>query len=221
MKKIFKGLSVLVASTALCAGIATATACSGGYNGTYTGEYHYIGGHSATPYGMVVEVEVNNNIIVSVKNITNTEASKNIQTYKDVIDGKEAAEATYHQWTVVSPGWGEYSQNIGMGGQPQPDWYGWSDNNSSNWTDHESWLLQQYVGWSVADVLAIEVYTDYGYTLVTTEDGKIGQASDKNSKGEPYGTSFNAGLNTSGLLISGATQGSGRLLLAVQDALKK
>ena len=37
MKKVFKGLSVLVASTALCAGIATASACSGGYNGEYIG----------------------------------------------------------------------------------------------------------------------------------------------------------------------------------------
>lgn len=38
MKKIFKALSILAASTALCAGVAMATGCSG-YNGKYEGEY--------------------------------------------------------------------------------------------------------------------------------------------------------------------------------------
>ena len=220
MKKIFKGLAILAASTAVCAGIGMAAGCSNATDGTYVGEYHYIGAHSPAPYGMVVEVKVEKNIITSIKNITNTDAAKDIQTYKDVIDGQEAAEATYHTWTVVSPGWETYSEANGMGGMDQPSWYGWSDANSSNWSDHESWLLQQYVGWSVADVLAIDVYTDYGYTLVTV-DGKTTQALDKNSNGEPYGTSFNSELSSSGLLVTGATQGSGRLLLAVQTALSK
>ena len=99
--------------------------------------------------------------------------------------------------------------------------YGWTDKACSNWTSHESWLLQQYVGWSVADVLAIDVHTNYGYKLVTGADGKTTQALDTNSKGEPYGVDYNADLSGSELLISGATQGSGRLLLAIQNALGK
>lgn len=270
MKKIFKALAITAASTALCAGIATATGCAGG-NGTYYGEYHYIGAHSATPYGMVVEVKVENNIITSIKDITNTEDShaKEIQTYKDIVDGKEAATATYHAWTTVSTGWETYfgqlisaedvwilSKGSQLGADYEADayyyanldnngnrdgkytkWekgvipepiqtniysYGWTDKASSNWSDHESWLLQQYVGWSVADILAIDVYTNYGYALESkTEGWGYNQVLDINSKGEPYGVDYNAGLSGSGLLISGATQGSGRLLLAVQDALGK
>ncbi len=88
MKKIFKALAISVASLAMVAGIATATACSGGYNGTYTGSYHYTNGRGAT-YGMVVEVTVENNIITKIKDITNTEATKTIQNNET--------------WTVVSP----------------------------------------------------------------------------------------------------------------------
>ena len=283
MKKIFKILAITAASTALCAGIATATACSTGTNGTYVGEYHYIGQHSDVPYGMVVEVTVKNNIITGIKDITNTEAAKSYQTYKDVRDGKEAAEATYHAFTVVSPGWETYfaanapywllSKGKGLAEPEDPSmvgvdksmflnkdgeedyvedglyfaqvdaktgkrtgywikWekgddlptpaqtnvysYGWTDANSSNWSTHESWLLQQYVGWSVADILDINVYTNFGYKLVTG-----GRVLDTDSMGEPYGTDFNGELKGSDLLITGATQGSGRLLLAVQDALKK
>lgn len=278
MKKIFKALAIAAASAAMCLGVAMSTGCTGG-SGTYYGGYHYIGAHSATPYGMVVEVTVENNIITSVKDITNTdnENAKNIQTYKDVIDGKEAAEATHHNWTVVSTGWETYFNQLvnlpyawiltygydltknGLvadgydaatdanslyyveldadgnrtnkaikwekGVIPAPaatniHSYGWTDKACSNWTGHESWLLQQYIGWSVADVLAIDVHTNYGYKLVTV-DGKTTQALDTNSKGEPYGVDYNAGLSESELLISGATQGSGRLLLAIQNALGK
>ena len=113
MKKIFKALAIAAASAAMCVGVAMSTGCTGG-SGTYYGGYHYIGAHSATPYGMVVEVTVENNIITSVKDITNTdnENAKNIQTYKDVIDGKEATEATLHSWTVVSTGWETYFNQL-------------------------------------------------------------------------------------------------------------
>lgn len=265
MKKIFKAMAITVASAAMCVGVALSTGCTGG-SGTYVGEYHYIGKHSDVPYGMVVEVTVENNIITAVKDITNTddERAKAKQTYKDVRDGKEADEATYHTFTTVSPGWEtyfdsnvnasyvwilDYGSKLGYEGEdagalyyadidedgnrtgtytkydgktrPSPIQtnvysYGWTDANNSNWSSHESWLLQQYVGWSVADVLALDVYTDYGYKLVTG-----GRDLDMNSKGEPYGTDYNADLKGSELLISGATQGSGRLLLAVQNALGK
>ena len=67
MKKIFKALSILAASTALCAGVAMATGCSG-YNGKYEGEYSYVSwGHT---YGMSVEVTVENNIITKVVDTT-------------------------------------------------------------------------------------------------------------------------------------------------------
>ncbi|MDE6667767.1 MAG: hypothetical protein K2K38_05410 [Clostridia bacterium] len=157
MKKIIKGLSILVASTALCAGVAMATACDSGYNGTYEGEYHYPNAWAPTAphYGMKVRVTVENNIITKVEDIT-----------------KDA-------YTVVSSGW--------------------EDKNT--WITYESLLLQKYEGWSVADVLAIKVYID--------------------ENGQPYGKGDNAALLESDLLIPNATQGSGRLILAVQDALGK
>lgn len=217
MKKVFKGLSILVASTALCGGIATATACSGGVNGTYYGEYHYVN-YSQT-YGMVVEVTVENNIITAVKDITNTDnaKAKALQTYKDADDG----EAEYHEWHTASAGWETYYKtNYGWltgdytgsykDGDPIPEpsataigSYAWTDADVKNWTGYENWLLQQYVGWSVADILDIDVF--YSGT------------------GEPYGTkgNYNAELAESKLFIANATQGSGRLMLAVQNALKK
>ncbi len=166
MKKIFKGLAILVASTALCAGIATATACSGGYNGTYEGDYHYDNwGHT---YGMKVRVTVENNIITKVEDIS----PENYIVVSDPIEGT-----------------------------------GWTTDTVNNWKDNEAWLLQQYKGMAVSDVLDIEVYIK--------------------DSGEPYekvnanNEARNPNLVASGLLISGATQGSGRLLLAVQDALSK
>ena len=289
MKKIFKGLAVLAATAALGTGIAFSAGC-GGTDGVYYGEYHYIGAHSAVPYGMVVEVTVKNNIITGIKDITNTEDehAKSLQTYKDVIDGKEAAEATYHSFTTVSTGWetyfGEqlvkgwlvltgdgikksdtyknsvedsdfeggydasayYIHKLDENGNRTTSWvkwdkdlwakgkerlpepietevysYGWYNSNQSKWENNESWLLQQYVGWSVSDIKDITVYTNFGYWLTAGAWGPNVGGVDYNSKGEPYGVDYNAELKGSELLISGSTQGSGRLLLAVQNALKK
>ncbi|MDE7167830.1 MAG: hypothetical protein K2O28_03155 [Clostridia bacterium] len=271
MKKVFKGLSILVASAALCGGIATATACSGGgYDGKYYGEYHYLG-YYGQEYGMVVEVTVENNIITAVKDLTNdkdNEHAKQLQTYKTVTDGKEADEATWHEWHAVSAGWDSYFLNgakywalyttkegdalHGVEGYEDGksyyaeldskgnrtgnylEWdgksvvpeastktsYGWSTSSEENWTKHTSWLLNQYVGKSAAEVLELKVYTNYGYAW-STGASDYNTAVDKDAMGEPYGKDYNADLAGSGLLLSGATQGSGRLLLAVQDALKK
>ena len=244
MKKIFKGIAILAAAATVGTGLALATGCSGKEE-TLIGEYHYIGGHGTKPYGVVVEVKVKNNQITGIKEITNTDAAKQYQTYKDVVDGKEVGDAYYHEWTVVSLGWEDYVDANGgpMGytfwAYPGVDfsamsdkekeqyvydnplsWYGWTNKAASNWTNHESWLSQQYVGWSVADIMNLNVYTDYGYSLTKNDDGEIVVGSvDKASKGEPYGVDFNADLSNSELLITGSTQGSGRLLLAVQNAL--
>ncbi len=179
MKKIFKGLSVLVATAALGAGIVTATACNGG-NGKFIGSYHYTNEHNAV-YGMMVEVTVENNIITKVRDITNTDLS--LQSKTDYVTGEVTENVN---WTVVS--------------NAMPD-YGWSEDNVKKWTTYESKLLQQYEGWSVADILDIKVFIK--------------------ETGEVYDAEDNAAFNTSGLLIGGATQSSGRLLLAVQDALGK
>jgi len=169
MKKIFKGLAILVASTALCAGIATATACSGGYNGTYEGDYHYVINYGVDlTYGMKVKVTVENNIITKVEDIS----PENYITVSDA----------------------------------NPD-YGWTESSVANWNDSEAWLLQQYEGKAVSDVLAIKVYI--------TKTGEPYKVTDDNNQAR------NPQLAASGLLVSGATQGSGRLLLAVQDALSK
>ena len=75
-----------------------------------------------------------------------------------------------------------------------PD-YGWTESNRENYLNNESTLLNAYKGKSVADILAMSV---------TVKDS-----------GEPESVS------DSSVVISGATQSSGRLLLAVQDALSK
>ena len=167
MKKVFKGLSILVASTALCGGIAMASACSNGFDGKYVGSYHYTNEHNAV-YGMMVEVTVENNIITKVRDITNTD-----------LDKQEGIS-----WTVVSNAMPEY---------------GWDQDAVNGWTNNESYLLQKYEGLAVSDVLDIQVFIK--------------------ETGEPYSKDLNTGM--SDLIWTGATQSSGRLLLAVQDALGK
>ena len=196
MKKIFKSMAILAATAAVGAGVGVAAGCNVGTNGTYYGEYHYLGEHGVV-YGFVAEVTVENNIIKSVKNLTNS----NNEYAKKVQEGKT--------WAFVS----------GVG-------YGWTEDNLNNWEDHEKWLMQQYNNWSVADILAIPVYTDYAYTPALDADGNpiMGEygptyKQDFNTMGEPCKADWNKDLVESGLLISEATQGSGRVLLAVQNAL--
>lgn len=197
MKKIFKGLSILVASTALCAGVAMATACDGGYNGEYIGHYCYANEYNA-PYGIIVKVTVKNNIIEKIENVTNTYG-----------DGK-AFSFTYNpvivDWTKGGPqrdnggNWLRSEETVTV---YNSDWHTvsdadtWNQTKHDNYVNNEAWLLQKYEGKSVADVLAIKVYV-------------------KNT-GEPYSSDRN---DFGELVITDATQGSGRLLLAVQDALK-
>jgi hypothetical protein len=225
MKKIFKGLSVLVATAALGAGIVTATACNGG-NGTFIGEYHY-NSHN-TEYGIRVEVTVENNIITKVRDITNTELDKQDGYVQNETTEELEYKSSGVEWTSVSPGWETYVTTHGGAlsftywAYPDVDfsnmseeekvkyvnehpisWYSWLNADSEKWTNYENWLLQQYVGWSVADIIDIDVFYS--------------------STGEPYATKdgYNAELLSSGLLITNSTQGSGRLLLAVQNALGK
>ena len=75
-----------------------------------------------------------------------------------------------------------------------PD-YDWTDSDRENYSSQEQALLNAYRGMYVTDVLAMDVETA--------------------ANGEPQGVSGGS------ILISGATQSSGRLLLAVQDALLK
>ena len=79
--------------------------------------------------------------------------------------------------------------------------YGWTDDDVTNWNTNEEWLLAQYEGWSVADILALNAYVKTG--------------------GEPYSEDKNVDVVENSLVISGATQGSVRVLLAVQNALGK
>ncbi|MDE6586505.1 MAG: hypothetical protein K2K80_07490 [Clostridia bacterium] len=241
MKKIFKSMAILAATAAVGTGVGLATGCSAGYNGEYVGQYSYTNKYGAT-YGMVVKVTVENNIITKIVDITNTEDALATQAgyEKDWSQGGISVykESNVH-WEIVSPGWKDYfNANKGWllndgklldgtdyveGTLPEPGntnvySYGWSNDAAANWTDHEAWLLQQYEGKAVADVLAINVYTAYGYT---TADKGTTWTADNSISGEPYVKDWNSDLNASGLLVGGSTQGSGRLLLAVQNALSK
>lgn len=205
MKKIFKALAITAAATAISVGIGVSAGCSAGYNGEYEGDYHYTNQYGAT-YGIKVKVTVENNIITKVE---------------DVTDGA---------YTTVSKGWAYYYVDMynanWYGGTPLGDvvpefsdeaktkltkesqkaieaidhseTYGWDVKNANTWLNDEAWLLQKYEGMAVADVLAIKVF------IKTT--------------GEPYSSDKN---NFGELIITGSTQGSGRLLLAVQNALSK
>ncbi|MCM1236819.1 MAG: hypothetical protein NC489_42630 [Ruminococcus flavefaciens] len=92
---------------------------------------------------------------------------------------------------IVSSGYTEVSP---AGGE-------WTEDNVKNWNDNVSKLLKAYEGKTVDEILAIDVAT----------------AAD----GAPLGKSAE-GFNSydGSLIISGATVGSGRVLLAVQNALK-
>ncbi|MDE6104363.1 MAG: hypothetical protein K2G38_01570 [Clostridia bacterium] len=163
MKKIFKALAVLAATTAIGAGIGMAAGCSKGYNGTYEGEYKYEVNYGTGPmyYGMSVKVTVENNIITKVVDTT---------------------PVKHPDWHVVSSaGWG------------------WTDEDVANWSDNECWLLQKYEGWAVSDILAVKVYIE--------------------NNGVPYDKGHNDQLLGSELIITNATQSSGRLMLAIQNAL--
>ena len=202
MKKVFKGLSILVASTALCAGIATASACSGGYNGEYIGHYCYANQYNAV-YGMVVKVSVENNIITKVEDITHSygDGEGFSCTYnKFVVDwaagGPQRDE--HGEWKHTDEEITTYNKDWHVVSDAQGDW---TEDARLNWPKKETWLLQQYEGKAVADVLDIKVYY--------------------NEVGEPYSKDDNSALLSSGLLVTNSTQGSGRVLLAVQNALKK
>ncbi len=83
----------------------------------------------------------------------------------------------------------------------------WAD--KAKWNDGVNALLAKYEGKTVAEVKAIEVKTN---------PETVGSADTYFSavKGQP-----DNGQALGGLLITGATQGSGRLVLAVQNALSK
>lgn len=76
-----------------------------------------------------------------------------------------------------------------------PD-YGWTQENVDNWNNNLDALLKSYEGKTVEEVLAL--------TVTVSESGAPSTDSEE----------------LGGLIITGATMGSGRLLLAVQDALK-
>ena len=222
MKKIFKGIAVLAATAAMGTGLALATGC-GTANETVVGYYAYDSWSNV--YGIVVEVTVENNIITKVVDVTNShvdDAGKGKIEY--VIKGATAADdkkVDNTQWHVVSTAWEEYvfmpwnakllTDEIKAKIAADPTYiptpeecnfsYSWFNSDVKNWNTYEAWLLQQYEGLSVADVLDMKVNI--------------------NNSGEPYAADHNPDMVTNNLLIANATQGSGRLLLAVQNALGK
>ena len=200
MKKIFKGIAVLAATAAVGTGLAFGAGCSG-KSGEYVGHYGYANEYNAV-YGMVVKVTVKNNIIEKIEDVTHT------------YENGEGYSVTYTpvkiDWTAGGPQRDAHGDWLREGDPVtvyNKEWHSvsnpqgaWTEDAKLNWLTKENWLLQQYEGWSVADILSVKVFYD--------------------ENGEPYSEADNPGFVESGLVLSGATQGSGRLLLAVQDALK-
>lgn len=201
MKKMFKALSVLAATAAVGTGVAFAAGCNG-TSGEYIGHYAYANEYNAV-YGMVVKVTVKNNIIEKIEDVTHTygEGKAFSVTYNKVVIDWNAGgpqRDEHGNWkysgeteTVENSGWHSVS-DAGSG---------WTEDNKKDWLNKKNWLLQQYEGMSVADILSIKVFYD--------------------ENGEPYSKDDNADFASSGLVLTGATQGSGRLLLAVQNAFGK
>ena len=221
MKKVFKSVAILAATAAVGTGVAFASGC-GGSDGKYIGYYAYENYNQV--YGMVVEVTVENNIITKVVDVTKSykdDAGKGKISYT-LANGTESDNTAWHTY---SAGWEEYFKSgygiwIFISNEeakaayqadntklPKPSDcnqnYEWYNSDVENWTNYEAWALQQYEGWSVADMLDLKINI-------------------KNS-GEPYETKdgYNADFAASGLVISHATQSCGRLALAVQNALGK
>lgn len=203
MKKIFKGIAILAATAAIGTGVAFAAGC-GTSSGEYIGHYCYANEYNAV-YGVIVKVTVKNNIIEKVEDITHSYGAGTAYscTYTPVVIdwSKGGPQRDAHgEWlregadvTVYNKEW----HTVSAGGS-SPDW---TTADEVNWYNKEAWLLQQYEGLSVADVLDIKVFYD--------------------ENGEPYAQGDNPAFAASGLVISGSTQGSGRVLIAVQNALKK
>lgn len=128
------------------------------------------GGYHYNSYG----TEYGMRVEVTVKN--------NVITKVMDITNTDLSKQDNVTWVTVSPARGN-----------------WTEETIKNWNDNESYLLQKYEGWSVRDILDIQVFIK--------------------DSGEPYGKDKNNGYND--LLITGATLGSSRVLLAVQNALGK
>lgn len=78
----------------------------------------------------------------------------------------------------------------------------WTEEDANNWKNGLSDLLKAYEGRTVDEVLAMQVaVSEDGAPLVKGDEGFVNYDN--------------------GLIISGSTLGSGRLLLAVQNALKQ
>jgi hypothetical protein len=84
--------------------------------------------------------------------------------------------------------------------------YGYT--NYDSWANGLSGLLAKYEGKTVAEIKAITVVTD-------AETVGSAETYFSSVKGQP------SSVSDSNYIITGATQGSGRLMLAVQDALSK
>lgn len=81
--------------------------------------------------------------------------------------------------------------------------YGWTQANVDNWNNNLNALLKAYEGKTVAEIKALEVKCGTG------DNVKVPADKEEQTWGD------------SSLCITDATQGSGRVLLAVQNALSK
>lgn len=101
-------------------------------------------------------------------------------------------DSTIQKVTVIDTDYIEVSS-------ANPD-YGWTSDSVANWNNNLDSLLAKYEGKTVSAIKALTVACA--------------------SSGEPYASSFDEFVSyDSDLLLTGATQGSGRLLLAVQNAI--
>lgn len=96
--------------------------------------------------------------------------------------------------------------------QATPSWVAGGSEGATAYTNGgEEELLEKYVGLNVNDVLSMEIAVNEDKSPVSNNsDGTVNEDFDADT--------FKTG-DTS-LLVSGATQSSGRILLAVQNAIK-
>ena len=115
-------------------------------------------------------------------------------------------------WTNLSPNWTDKSNSSAWGDIPIEQ--GKDDPGKTNWRYHHQEFLDSFVGVKVEDVLAMKVFVTTGGEPYT-KDGV------ETIKYVPIELNDTIIVTGHGEYTAGATQSSGRTILAIQNALKK
>lgn len=194
MKKV---LVIALAVLMLVGAVSVLAACNGGE--TYTGYCYYPSPYGAGGYGCVVDVTVKGDTIVAVKLYTDKEAAdwakNNEILYKgEKVDWAEGTHRTSPQWMGENE-FKAYAAAYPDEAKKLEESYQAPHSGDIGYTmteaRYEAWFEEIFVGKTVAEVNR--------YAAFATSNGQA--------------------IGTEGLKMTGATQSSARVIVAVQNAL--